>query len=870
MLPRDPPFRSCMRVNTPVFLFRLRYEGHSTPQREPGDHLSGAMPGAGPVRLDHEILMAALAQAGETSAHDAADCNLSNRDLDDVSLLAAETPGLDNLNLAFNRLRRVHPIPKLTFLTKLNLSHNELLDVERLGALRDLQVLNLSKNKLSSVGSIAELQELEELWLRDNQFSELHALQSLGQCGSLKRLILKPNPVCKKCADLYWPFLVHNIASLEMLDGRPVGAEERDAAAAFLLSPEGRKQLREAGLNSRCNARARAPTVHQPADEGAIGWAHEGGNRRLSPPRKENKEAHRTQRPEQGQDPANARSGRPARAPLSSRAQPAGKGGEGRGLRVTESDGHKQLYSNGQIAVIARRNGASEARYFNGSIAVSLDSGRLTAMYRNGDVAVTSDEQGNAMVCLPSGLVIYNHAQGSGGRLQDLVTGQTMQEWDASGRPTGASAKNPAASEQGDGGVRGGMGNKALLQCRLNEHIGVRVESAGGKVEVFFVCDGSGAKGGGGGLPGSTKKEPTRRIKHRFSAARPGGTYDWDDSGPFGDGAAPPRERGPVVKLITTEEYVDEIRAATDHIIDFESLKANLGSGGDDISLAFRGKINASGTTAMALNATGASNTKGGKPGAAARRAAYDKSMRGKSDSNQIPRAASDTIADTLNAPHMYGDAPRASGSPGVYSQLQSYGTPTGSPSKGPGSPSKASPYRGGKGKSPKSPGVLLADDPTEMVQQLARNAQEALKRLAHNLEDESAAQPANNPSPKQPRRPARPPAASSRSSSNPSHHASPHTHTRRMPLVAAGPDKYLSPGGGFNSAANASGTGSGAPRERRQAAPAGRKKGRGGGEKLSTGEDVTPDLPAEEMQRLEAIRAQMRNMTKALGNGFG
>ena len=368
------------------------------------------MPGAGPVRLDHEILLAALAQAGEKSPYDAADCNLSNRELDDVSLLTTETPALDNLNLAFNRLRRVHPIPRLTCLTKLNFSHNELLDVERLGALQDLQVLNLSKNRLSSVGSIAELQELEELWLRDNQFSELHALQSLGQCGSLKRLILKPNPVCKKCPDLYWPFLVHNIASLEMLDGRPVGADERDAAAAFLLSPEGRKQLREAGLNSRCNARA--IPAHRPDEDGG---AHEAGSRRPAPAQRERKEPRRAPNAEQGQEPAQNGSGRPSRAPISSRAQPAGRG-EGRGSRVTESDGHKQLYSNGQIAVIARRNGASEARYFNGSIAVSLDSGRLTAMYRNGDVAVTSDEQGNAMVCLPSGLVVYNHAQGSGGR----------------------------------------------------------------------------------------------------------------------------------------------------------------------------------------------------------------------------------------------------------------------------------------------------------------------------------------------------------------------------------------------------------------------------------------------------------------------
>jgi hypothetical protein len=237
----------------------------------------------GPVRLDAEILLQALAQAGETDPYNAADANLSNRDLDDVSLLEVETPQLENLNLAFNHLRRVHPIHKLECLTKLNLSHNQLLDVERLGSLRDLEVLNLSKNRLTSVGSIAELHNLEELWLRDNQFSELHAMQSLGQCSALKRLILKPNPVCKKCPDLYWPFLVHNIASLEMLDGRPVGADERDAAAAFLLSPEGRKQLREAGLNSRCNARA-VPALH--VDPDASGWAHEARDRRPAPPKK--------------------------------------------------------------------------------------------------------------------------------------------------------------------------------------------------------------------------------------------------------------------------------------------------------------------------------------------------------------------------------------------------------------------------------------------------------------------------------------------------------------------------------------------------------------------------------------------------------
>jgi len=552
-----------------------------------------------------------------------------------------------------------------------------------------------------------------------------------------------------------------------------------------------------------------------------------------------------------------ARSRRPARVALTTRRAPVpagqtGVGEGGGGGRPVESDGYKQFYGNGQIAVVARKDGTSEARYFNGSIAVSLDGGRVTAMYRNGDVAVTSDENGNAMVCLPSGLVIYNHAQGTGGRLQDLVTGQVVQEWDTSGRPRGESAKNPDSVE----GARGRMGDTALLQCRLNEHIGVRVDCAGGKVEVFFVCDGSGAKGGGGGLPGATKNEPARMIKQRFSAARPAGRADWDDTGPFGEGAAPPRQRGPVVKPITTDQYVDEIRAATDQIIDFESLKANLGSGGDDISLAFRGKINATGSSSVNLMV---GTTKSQKPWAASRRAAYDSTQRRKSD-GQLPRAASDSISQ--DARLSYADPPTNGHLPGPYSQLQSYSTPTGSPSKG--SPSKALPHRGGKGKSPKSPGIMLADDPTELVQQLARNAQDALKRLAHNLAEDKQAEAAYKSPPKQRKPPRVPAAARARDvdiGSNPHEQVS----ARRGHQESSNqdPDKYLSPGGGFN---GSTGGGNGL-KERKQVA--GRKKAGAGGAKLSTGEDVTPDLPAEEMQRLEAIRAQMRNMMGSLSGGF-
>ena len=96
---------------------------------------------------------------------------------------------------------------------RLNLSHNQILDVERIGQLQDLEVLNLSKNKLTSLGSICNLMNLEELWLRDNDFRDLQSIQvccavstygstidapqNLGACSNLKKLVLKPNPVCR-------------------------------------------------------------------------------------------------------------------------------------------------------------------------------------------------------------------------------------------------------------------------------------------------------------------------------------------------------------------------------------------------------------------------------------------------------------------------------------------------------------------------------------------------------------------------------------------------------------------------------------------------------------------------------------------------
>ena len=79
----------------------------------------------------------------------------------------------------------------------LNLSHNRLTDVSALAELQDLRVLNVSKNKISSVTGIVDLPSLEELWLRDNAIADIRNVQCLAALTSLRRLVFKPNPVCK-------------------------------------------------------------------------------------------------------------------------------------------------------------------------------------------------------------------------------------------------------------------------------------------------------------------------------------------------------------------------------------------------------------------------------------------------------------------------------------------------------------------------------------------------------------------------------------------------------------------------------------------------------------------------------------------------
>jgi len=73
------------------------------------------------------------------------------------------------------------------------------------------------------------------------------------------------------------------------------------------------------------------------------------------------------------------------------------------GVMVERYFGRGKDGSGGPIAILIREDGTGEARYPNGSVAVSVSGSQtqgfsITAMYRNGSVAITADADGNAMV----------------------------------------------------------------------------------------------------------------------------------------------------------------------------------------------------------------------------------------------------------------------------------------------------------------------------------------------------------------------------------------------------------------------------------------------------------------------------------------
>lgn len=157
------------------------------------------------------------------------------------------------------------------------MSHNRLIEVDRLCEIPSLTNLNLSKNKISSLSGICLLPALEELWLRDNSIADIHSIQPICFLTTLKRLVIKPNPVCRALRpqsasekrdgekktgatrELYWHVCLSKLSNLEFFEAKPVPTEAKDTASAFMLSSEGRKALRDSGYSFSHQAAAPPP-----------------------------------------------------------------------------------------------------------------------------------------------------------------------------------------------------------------------------------------------------------------------------------------------------------------------------------------------------------------------------------------------------------------------------------------------------------------------------------------------------------------------------------------------------------------------------------------------------------------------------------
>lgn len=96
-----------------------------------------------------------------------------------------------------------------------------------------LQTLYLSKNCIKSLDGISNFKQLRVLSLADNVIDDFEALDALKEPGlGLEAASFEGNPIAR--LPNYRAQVIARLQGLQMLDGRPVGAEERDQAALAL------------------------------------------------------------------------------------------------------------------------------------------------------------------------------------------------------------------------------------------------------------------------------------------------------------------------------------------------------------------------------------------------------------------------------------------------------------------------------------------------------------------------------------------------------------------------------------------------------------------------------------------------------------
>ena len=112
--------------------------------------------------------------------------DLGSNQITSISADLSCLKNLSELNLSFNKIRKMENLRQLTWLNKLDLGNNELTRIEGLETLERLQNLHLGYNQLTSTAGLEKLYNLTSLQLQRNKLTDIANLSQLKSLETLK------------------------------------------------------------------------------------------------------------------------------------------------------------------------------------------------------------------------------------------------------------------------------------------------------------------------------------------------------------------------------------------------------------------------------------------------------------------------------------------------------------------------------------------------------------------------------------------------------------------------------------------------------------------------------------------------------------
>ncbi|XP_036367726.1 centriolin-like [Octopus sinensis] len=137
---------------------------------------------------------------------------------------------LQTMNLSGNLIEKIEKLDKLSHLLEINLSFNFIQKIEGLDSLCRLQVLNLTGNQIEHIPQSLgkKLKTLRVFKIAKNNLSSLNELSRLKPLPDLAQLSIADNPLAElPHSRLY---VIFHIRTLDILDGQPINAQDRQKA----------------------------------------------------------------------------------------------------------------------------------------------------------------------------------------------------------------------------------------------------------------------------------------------------------------------------------------------------------------------------------------------------------------------------------------------------------------------------------------------------------------------------------------------------------------------------------------------------------------------------------------------------------------